>query len=161
GPRPGALEPRLRTRPSQRQPRLLVSAPGPGGDWLECSLPQTGPGCGGGAPSWLPQKPRERGKNPPPEACTRERTRRPTSLSHPRAGVTPPPTARLRVRRVCTPPPPPPPARPPPPPPAAPPPVPPPTPPGAPPPPPRRACATPPAAPAPHPRPGGHTHGPP
>ena len=42
GMRPCDLAPRLRKRPAQSPPLVLVSEAGPGGDWLSRSLPPQG-----------------------------------------------------------------------------------------------------------------------
>ena len=62
GPRQRAIAPRIRQRPSQAPPRILIDEAGPGGSWRSRALQKKGDACGGGAPSLLPTKAGERGK---------------------------------------------------------------------------------------------------
>ena len=52
----------VRRRQSQSPQLVVVSEAGPGGSWLDRSLPQTGHGCWVGAPSLLPKQAGDRGK---------------------------------------------------------------------------------------------------
>jgi transposase len=62
GTRQGAIDQRLRKRPSKATPLIFLAEAGPGGSWLSRYLRKKDAACWGVAPSLLPTKAGDRGK---------------------------------------------------------------------------------------------------